>query len=170
MTQKHGLHPAVQNAEWKFFMGYWFAVIGGIAVGLVLVSLGVFHEIRWQRRLARWVQTHGIIVGSVVDQSDYPESYFPEIEYKVEDEIRRFVSKYGSKHSPVIGSQVSILFDPTETGAEQLDPANRWIWTIIPVLFGVFFIVVGVNSKPIQDKEPSRGEDHTSQPEARPIP
>lgn len=154
----------------KLFMGYWVAVIGGVAAGLALVSLGLFHEIRWQRRLARWARTHGTVVGSVVDQSDYPESYFPEIEYEVEDETRRFVSKYGSKRSPMIGSQVSILFDPAGTGAEQLESSNRWIWTIVPVLFGVFFIVVGVSSKPIRAEEPPRREDHTSQPEARPIP
>ena len=80
-------------------------------------------------------------------------SYSPEIEYQGAEGSMRFISNYGSNRKPHIGSSVHLIIDASGHSAEVISVSNRLLFTIIPITFGVIFIIVGANIEPIEDAE-----------------
>jgi hypothetical protein len=138
-------------------------VIGFIVFGVLALSVAVWHELTWWRR-RRGTNGQGTIVGFSESHDADGVSYSPEIEYQGVEGSVRFISNYGSVRKPHIGSSVHLIIDASGHSAEMISVSNRLIFTIVPILFGVIFILVGANIKPIEDAE----QAGTGQPATRP--
>ncbi len=91
----------------------------------------------------------GRIVGESEDRSDGSPTYSAIVEYGSGDEIKRFTSRYGSSSRAEIGKEVNIVIPPSPKSPEIYSDGNRFLFTIIPFVFGAIFIVVGATIKPI---------------------
>ena len=111
------------------------------AIGVVLLSLGVLHEWRWRCR----IRTSVVCTGRVVDiHDDADDGYFPEIEYTLGGDTKRFRSAYSIPPTPFIGADVQILVDTTRGDAEVNSSRTRLGFTIVPLAGGLFFLVLGL--------------------------
>ena len=109
--------------------------------GVVLLSLGAWHEYGWRRRL----RTSIVDIGRVVDiHHDGDSGYFPEIEFTAGGDTKRFRSAYSIPPTPFIGTDVPILVDTARNDAEIYSSKTRWNATIIPIAGGLFFLIVGL--------------------------
>ncbi len=110
-------------------------------IGVVLLLFGVLHEYQWRRR----IQTSVVCTGRVVDiHDDTDDGYFPEIEYTCGGDTKRFRSAYSIPPTPFIGSDVSVLVDTARGDAEVYNSKTRLSFTIVPIIGGLFFLIVGL--------------------------
>jgi len=116
------------------------------AFGVACAALGVAHEFTWWKRRHGKVVT-GIVFGTVEDFSCESKGYFPEVEYVLDGEVRRFVSKYGGMEPKANGTAVDVLVSATGTNAEVLTPCNRLLFTVLPIIFGLLFFLTGLGIK-----------------------
>jgi hypothetical protein len=130
---------------------YLIAVIGFIGFGSLCVGLALWHEyIWWKRRL--WSKGQGTIVGFTESYND-GVSYHPKIEFPGADGPIQFVSRYGSGRKPTTGKSIDLLIDEQGLSAEETSLSNRLLFTIVPILFGAIFILVGANVQPLEPAE-----------------
>ena len=127
-------------------------VIGFIVFGVLALAVAVWHELTWWRR-RRGTNGQDTIVGFSESHDADGVSYSPEIEYQGAEGSMRFISNYGSCRKPHIGSSVHLIINESGHSAEVAGASNRLLFTIIPILFGVIFIIIGANIKPIEDAE-----------------
>jgi hypothetical protein len=133
--------------------------IGFILFGCAAVICGVAHEWLWQRR-SKGTIIKGVVVGNVADfGGESGPTYAPEIEYTTRGESRRFVSAYERGEPLPEGETVDVLLSPHSQGAEHYTAGTRWMFTIVPLLFGLVFILVGVNIKPARAQVTTKPED-----------
>jgi len=87
----------------------------------------------------------GRIVEFVEDRtpSEGGPSFQPRVEYTIGGETRVFVSTYGSGDPEAVGALVDVLLSADGKAAEVLNSRNRWLFSVIPFVFGLLFIVVG---------------------------
>ncbi|MCS7468287.1 DUF3592 domain-containing protein [Stieleria sp. ICT_E10.1] len=110
-------------------------------IGVALLLFGVLHEYEWRRR----IRTSVVCTGRVVEiHDDADDGYFPEIEYTSGGDTKRFRSAYSIPPTPFIGTDVPILVDTTSGDAEMYNPRARLNFTIVPIVGGLFFLIVGL--------------------------
>ena len=126
-------------------------VIGFITFGLAFIALGLCHEVTWLRRRA-WRRESGVVIGFTEEWND-GVSYFPEIQYEGPHGPSRFVSKYGSSTKPHLGDTVDLVVDQSGGSAERITATNRLLFTLVPIIFGVIFVLLGLSFKPLAEGE-----------------
>ena len=136
------------------------AVIGFIFSGTLCVALAVWHEYSWWKR-RHWSKGQGEIVGFTESYND-GVSYHPKIEFSGADGLTQFVSKYGSGRKPKIGKSVDLVIDEQRLSAEEASYSNRILFTIVPILFGVILILVGINVQPLDAAEQGSAHESTT--------
>ena len=118
------------------------------AFAAACASVAIWHEIRWRKRLHAWDRTKGTVLGVAEGRpiktlfgGDAPSDGgpYPEIEFHWKGSARKFTSGYGESGIPRVGSEVDILFDPASGTAEYLSFTNRWLFTLIPIIFSALF-------------------------------
>ena len=127
------------------------AVIGFILFGVLCLLLAVWHEFTWWKR-RNWSKGKGTIVGFSENYDD-GVSYHSKIEFSGAEGLTQFISTYGSGRKPRIGKSVDLLIDEKRISAEEYNFSNRLLFTIIPILFGAMFILLGVNVQTSEDIE-----------------
>lgn len=100
----------------------------------------------------------GVIVGYREDRDD-GVCYFPEIQLEEADGGLRFMSKYGSGKKPQIGATVNVMVSASGESAEQITGTNRFLFTLVPLAFGLILIIVGINVRPVPQAEQGGGGD-----------
>ena len=138
------------------------AIIGFILFGVLCLLLAVWHEYTWWKR-REWSKEQGTIVGFTEDYDD-GVSYHCKIEFSGADGLIQFISNYGSGRKPEIGKSVDLLIDEQRISAEQFNTSNRLLFTIVPILFGAVFILVGANVQPLEDAEQGSAHQSTTAP------
>jgi hypothetical protein len=118
--------------------------IAFIAFGLACIAFGLAHELNWFRRRGGIVVT-GIIVEIIKDHtpSEGGPYYHPKIEYSIGEETHDFVSKYGNGAPAVVGTPVDVLLSSEGKEPEIVTAMNRLLFSVIPFVFGLVFIVIG---------------------------
>lgn len=118
--------------------------IAFVVFGLACVALGGAHEFTWFRRRGGLV-VKGLVVEIVEDRTPSEGGSFcrPRIEYSIGGETRDFVSTYGSVDAEAVGTHVDVLLSSDGKDAEVLNSRNRLLFSVIPLAFGLLFIVVG---------------------------
>lgn len=97
-----------------------------------------------------WDRTKGRVVGfaegkpikTLFGEASSDDGPYPEIEFLWKGSPHRFISGYGGSGLPREGSEVDILFDPLTGEAEHLSFTNRWLGTLIPIIFSAVFFWV----------------------------
>ena len=125
--------------------------IGFVTFGLAAITIAIVHEFAWWRRRG-WIRRRGVIVGFKEDFSD-GVCYNPEIQFDTPSGVSRFISKYGSDKKPHLGTPVDIVVDELSGSAEQISASNRFLFTLVPIVFGLIFITVGLNIEPVKEAE-----------------
>jgi hypothetical protein len=123
--------------------------IAFIVFGLGCIAFGATHELTWFRR-RRGVVVTGIIVEIIKDHtpSEGGPSYHPKIEYSIGVETNNFVSKYGNGSPAAVGTPVDVLLSSEGKDPEVLTAGNRLLFSVIPIGFGLMFIVTGFGIRP----------------------
>jgi hypothetical protein len=129
-------------------------IIGSIvafAFATACAIIAIWHEGRWRRRMKTWEASRGRVVGFAMSKpiktlfggiAASDDGPYPEIEFSWNGSPHRFVSGYGGSGLPRTGAEIDLLFDPLTGEAEHLSYTNRWLGTVIPLIFsGVFFWV-----------------------------
>ncbi len=106
-------------------------------LGILISSVGVLHELRWWYRHGRYTKTVGTVTHIVQDRG----TWYPEIQYMHRGQGHKFVSRY-STYNLAPGQEVVLLVSPDGTQAVHLSMANRWVFTIGPLLVG--FILLSI--------------------------
>ncbi len=122
-----------------------------IAAGIASGVFGIFHEWRWRVRLDKWMRTKGVIVGEVEGPFDADVSYSPEIEFSFQGQPKRFVSRYGGSVRVILGTEVNVLYEASTGDAEEVSGLNRWLFTLVPLAFGILFLLLGSGMKVDED-------------------
>ena len=122
-------------------------VFSAFAIACAIIAL--WHEIRWRKRLQAWDKTKGRVVGVAEGkpiktlfggEASSDDGPYPEIEFSWNGSAHKFISGYGGSGIPRVGSEVDILFDPASGNAEYLSFTNRWLFTLIPIIFSALFL------------------------------
>jgi hypothetical protein len=127
--------------------------IASVVFGLAFIAFGVAHELTWFRR-RRGAAVKGVVVEIIKDHSpsEYQGEggpyYYPRIEYSIGSETRCFVSKYGTGNPAPVGTFVDVLVSSESKDAEVLTSGNRLICSVIPIAFGLLYIVTGFGIRP----------------------
>ncbi len=123
--------------------------IAFVVFGLAFIALGVAHEFTWFRRRGG-VAVKGVVVEIIKDHapSEGGACYSPKIEYSIGEETRCFVSKYGASVPIPVGTLVDVLVSSEGKEPEVLTSGNRLIFSVIPIAFGLLFIVAGFGIRP----------------------
>ncbi|SKB02094.1 hypothetical protein SAMN02745166_03540 [Prosthecobacter debontii] len=124
-------------------------VIGFVAFGALAIVLAIAHEYTWWKRRG-WRRRRGRIIGFTEDRDNDGVTYNPKIQFEDALGLTTFVSKYGSGKQPIIGEEVDILIDESGDAGEQITPSNRILFTLMPMIFGLLFIMVGVTLEPLK--------------------
>lgn len=92
----------------------------------------------------------GVVVEIIKDHSPSEGGpyYSPRIEYSIGSETRCFVSKYATGNPAPVGTFVDVLVLSEGKEAEVLTSGNRLIFSLIPIAFGLLFIVTGFGIRP----------------------
>ena len=92
----------------------------------------------------------GIIVEIIKDHtpSEGGPYYHPKIEYSIGVETNNFVSKYGNGSPAAVGTPVDVLLSSEGKDPEVLTAGNRLLFSVIPIGFGLMFIVTGFGIRP----------------------
>ena len=98
-------------------------------LGTSFILVGVAHEYKWRQRLRHG----GVVRGKIVKMVEQTDSWHPEIEYEFEGRLHYFVSKYSGG---VVGAAMPVVINDETGDAEALTWSNRWLFTIVPLLFG----------------------------------
>jgi hypothetical protein len=106
-------------------------------LGILISSVGLLHEFRWWYRHGHYTKTVGIVIHVVQDRG----TRYPEIQYMHRGQGHKFVSRY-STYNLAVGQEVVVLVSPDGTQAVHLSMANRWVYTIGPLLVG--FILLSI--------------------------
>jgi len=126
-------------------------IIGSILAFAFATACGavtIWNEIRWRGRLRAWNWATGRVVGFAKTrpiktlfggETVCDDGPWPEIEFLWDGAIHRFISEYGGSGLPRIGSEVDLLFDPATGKAEHFTFSNRWLGTVIPIIFSAVF-------------------------------
>jgi hypothetical protein len=141
------------------------AAIFFIAFGVFLFSVALWHELTWWKR-RRWICGRGTIVGFSESYND-GVSYHPEIEFAGTSGNVRVVSNYGSGKKPEIGKVVDIIINESGDAAEKVGISNRVLFTVIPILFGIVFILVGANVQPLEPTEQVKDDQLPARAESK---
>ena len=108
-------------------------------LGFAFIAVGVGHELTWRQRLAR----SRVVPGTIVEIDRYDDH--AEVEYFLDDQRRRFVSGYSVPSNMIwVGKRVSVAADPDSGDAEIISFSNRWVFTIVPILAGLFAMWFGI--------------------------
>ena len=102
------------------------------------------------------------------EERDDGVCYHPEIEFEGANGLVRFVSVYGSGKKPSLGAEVDIVIDEDGQGGEQITVSNRTLFTVVPLLFGLLFILVGLNVEPLEPTEEDGAGQSASAPGSTP--
>jgi hypothetical protein len=129
---------------------HYIGVIGFTAFGVLCLILSIWHEYKWHKR-SHWKFAIGVIIDFKVDADADGTTYAPIIEYRSSTGKRSFTSNYSSSGKAQIGSDAKIIISEDGLDAEHYSFSNRWLFTIIPIVFGIIFISVGLNIQPIQN-------------------
>lgn len=128
----------------------WF-IVGQIfifGIGSLSALLGIAHEISWLKKFL-WFRTKGVIIGYERDDHRSDSGYHPRVRYtNAENKEIEFVSKYGDQTEGELNREVSVVYHPEKELAEVYSPVNRWLFTIVPILFGWIFIWTGIYMEP----------------------
>lgn len=117
-----------------------------------MISLAVWHEYTWWKK-RHWTQAEGIIIGFKANRDSDGVSYNPEIEFKSGANQISFISIYGSGKKPTLGAKVEIFVDESGQLAEHYSFSNRMLFTLVPIIFGIIFITLGLNIEPVETSE-----------------
>ena len=115
-------------------------VIIPTTIGILLLALGAHNEISWRRRLWDCVTVTGRVVDLVPDDDG---DCYPEIEYSLNSQLRRFRSAYSVSPTPYIGEAVKVFADVRGDNAEYYTKKTRWSFTVIPVVAGLIAVAIG---------------------------
>ena len=127
---------------------HYFGVIGFMALGCIFIIFGVAHEFTWFRRRG------GVIVkGCVIDNIESPSgevgtAYCPVVEYISDGITLSFVSKYGSNAPLTKGASIDVLISKLSKEPEVYTFSNRVLFTVVPILFGLLFVLVAIGIRP----------------------
>jgi hypothetical protein len=123
--------------------------IAFVVFGLAFIAFGVAHELTWCRRRGG-AAVKGVVVEIIKDHSPSEGGpyYSPRIEYSIGSETRCFVSKYATGNPAPVGTFVDVLVLSEGKEAEVLTSGNRLIFSLIPIAFGLLFIVTGFGIRP----------------------
>lgn len=123
--------------------------IAFVVLGLAFIAFGMIHELTWFRR-RRGVAVKGVVVEIIMDHSPSEGGpwYHPKIEYSIGEETRCFVSKHGASAPAPVGTLVDVWVSSEGREAEVLTSANRLVFSLIPLAFGLLFVVTGFGIRP----------------------
>ena len=130
-----------------------FICVLAFATGCIAVS--IWHEFRWRSRLVDWKRTKGRVV-NVAQERGMPTIFggravshdgpWPEITFEFNGKAETFISDYGGTGTPKVGTEVDVVFDPETGKAEWISLTNRWLFTVVPIIFGAVFYWIGFNT------------------------
>ena len=84
--------------------------------------IGAFYHLRNRSRLRRWHRAVGEIVGWRSGYANRGALYVSEVRFSTPDgRTTTFVSRPGRTAPPVVGSTVSVLYDPKDPARAQLN-------------------------------------------------
>jgi hypothetical protein len=126
--------------------GIFFIVIG---FGAIAAAIG--HEIWWARRRA-WSPSTGVVKSYKARYwADGGPTYPAIIEFEVDGVPRPFDWEFDSE--PRIGDEVSIVVSPSKNDAAEISSRPyRLVLSLALCGFGLLFILVGANIKPIGEQ------------------
>ena len=137
--------------------------------GTIFVVGGCVHEwIWWKRRT--WVRKTGAIVGFERDEGGHDSAYYPRIECEGPGGKMTFVSKYGSNSAPEIGSAIEVVMSPAGDRAECVSLLNRYLFSIVPLVFGLIFLGLAVFWRQSEVSEPFPAENSPIEDRGEPAP
>ena len=126
-----------------------------LAFATACFAVSIWHEFRWRNRLVTWKRTKGRVI-SIAQERDTKTLFgakavdndgpWPEIEFEFSGESSTFISDYGGTGTPKVGSKVDVIYDPETGEAEWVSFTNRWLFTVIPVLFSALFYWLAFNT------------------------
>ena len=111
-----------------------------IAIGGLLLGIGLRNELEWRRRLRHHLSITGRVIGLHPDDDG---DCYPEIEYDFCGQTRKFRSAYSLLPTPFIGESVTIIVDNVGENAEYFTKKTRWYFTLIPIVAGVVALAIG---------------------------
>lgn len=109
------------------------------AMGVLTVSIGLWYEWIWRRRLWHCVWLMGRVVDEVPGEHDHLSTRL-KIEYEHDGVTRQFIAGYGGQSLLKIGSAAHVVLDLQRQQAEHYTWANRWLFTVCGLLLGAFCI------------------------------
>lgn len=95
-----------------------------VALGCIAFVLGIWHTARCREQKQIWITTEGTVVALI---ENFDETY-PEIEYQVDGETRKF--RFPKSTNAKVGDKVPINYDPKSTKAELEDKDNDFLTSV----------------------------------------
>ena len=112
-------------------------------IGGLFFAVSVTNKLKWRSMKQSCAFVTGRVVG-LVEDSDLDTHL--EIEYELRGATRRYISDYGGSTFKNVGDRVTVLIDLKHGREEHYSIVNRWLFTLVPILFGGLTIWLGLSS------------------------
>lgn len=114
-----------------------------IGIGLCMIGVAIWHEWTWYLRMQHSVRLMGEIIGEYQELGELETHW--KIRFEHDGVKREFISKYGGSSMLSIGDDATVILDLRTDDAEHCTPANRWLFSIAPLILGAAFVLAGVS-------------------------